>query len=70
MSGQGHNDYAEIEFLQKLIKIKEGDIVYTSGVDGIIPAAIPIGKVFKKDNNFLVRFFVDFSQLKYVKVNK
>ena len=70
LSGQGHNDYAEIEFLPKLIKIKEGDIVYTSGVDGIIPAAIPIGKVFKKDKNFLVRFFVDFNQLKYVKVNK
>ena len=70
LSGQGHNDYAEIEFLPKLIKIKEGDIVYTSGVDGIIPAAIPIGKVFKKDKNFLVSFFVDFSQLKYVKVNK
>jgi len=70
LSGQGHNDYAELEFLPKLIKIKEGDIVYTSGVDGIIPAAIPVGKVFKKDENFFVKFFVDFSQLKYVKVNK
>ncbi len=70
LSGQGHNDYAELEFLPKLIKINEGDIVYTSGVDGIIPAAIPIGKIFKKDKNFFVEFFVDFSQLKYVKVNK
>jgi len=70
LSGQGHNDYAELEFLPKLIKINEGDIVYTSGVDGIIPAAIPIGKIFKKDKNFFVKFFVDFSQLKYVKVNK
>ena len=70
LSGQGHNDYAELEFLPKLIKIEEGDVVYTSGVDGIIPAAIPVGKVFKKDENFFVKFFVDFSQLKYVKVNK
>jgi len=70
LSGQGHNNYAEIEFLPKLKKIKEGDIVYTSGVDGIIPQAIPIGKVFEKNENLFVEFFVDFNQLKYVKVNK
>jgi len=70
LSGQGHNDYAELEFLPKLKKIKEGDIVYTSGIDGIIPQAIPIGKVFAEDENLFVEFFVDFNQLKYVKVNK
>ena len=69
LSGQGHNDYAELEFLPKIKKIKEGDVVYTSGVDGIISEAIPIGKVFKKEKNFFVDFFVDFNQLKYVKVN-
>ena len=70
LSGQGHNDYAELEFLPKLKKIKEGDIVYTSGIDGIIPQAIPIGKVFVEDENLFVEFFVDFNQLKYVRVNK
>ncbi len=70
LSGQGNNDYAELEFLPKLKKIKKNDIVYTSGVDGIIPPAIPVGKVFKKNNNFFVEFFVDFNQLKYVSVNK
>ena len=70
LSGQGHNDYAELEFLPKLKKIKEGDIVYTSGIDGIIPEAIPIGKVFAENENLFVEFFVDFNQLKYVKVNK
>ena len=70
LSGQGHNDYAELEFLPKLKKIKEGDLVYTSGVDGIIPEAIPIGKVFTENENLFVEFFVDFNQLKYVKVNK
>ena len=70
LSGQGHNDYAQLEFLPKLKKIKEGDIVYTSGIDGIIPPAIPIGKVFAEDEILLVEFFVDFNQLKYVKVNK
>ena len=70
LSGQGHDDYAELEFLPKIKKIKEGDIVYTSGLDGIISAAIPVGKIFEKDENFFVEFFVDFNQLKYVNVNK
>ena len=70
MSGQGKNDYADLEYLPKIIKIKAGDIVYTSGVDGIIPQAIPIGKVVELEENFFVEFFVDFNQLKYVKVNK
>ena len=70
MSGQGHNNYARLEYLPKIIKSKEGDIVYTSGVDGIIPQAIPIGKIIEKDENLFVEFFVDFNQLKYVSVNK
>ena len=70
MSGQGKNDYADLEYLPKIRKIKPGDIVYTSGVDGIIPQAIPIGKVVELEENFFVEFFVDFNQLKYVKVNK
>ena len=70
LSGQGHNNYAAVEFLPKLKKIKEGDVVYTSGVDGIIPQAIPIGKIFSLDEKLFVEFFVDFNQLKYVKINK
>ena len=70
LSGQGHNDYAELEFLPKIKNIEEGNIVYTSGVDGIISEAIPVGKIFKKNANLFVEFFVDFNQLKYVKVNK
>ena len=70
LSGQGHNDYAGLEFLPKIKKIKEGDVVYTSGVDGIISEAIPIGKVIEKDEKLFVEFFVDYNQLKYVKINK
>ena len=70
LSGQGQNDYAELEFLPKIKKIKEGNIVYTSGVDGIISEAIPVGKIVTKNENLFVEFFVDFNQLKYVRVNK
>ena len=69
LSGQGHNEYAELEYLPKQKKIKDGDVVYTSGVDGVIAEAIPIGKVFTRDENFFVKFFVDFDQLQFVKVN-
>ena len=69
LSGQGHNEYASLEFLPKLKKIKQGDIVFTSGVDGILPQAIPIGRVIEKDEIFFVEFFVDLNQLKYVKIN-
>ena len=44
--------------------------MFIPGVDGIIPEAIPIGKVFAENENLFVEFFVDFNQLKYVKVNK
>ena len=54
----------------KIKKIKKGDIVYTSGVDNIIPQAIPIGKVIEKEENFFVEFFVDINQIKYVNINK
>mgnify|MGYP001335619312 FL=1 len=70
LSGQGQNDFAELEYLPKLNKVKEGNIVYTSGIDGIISDGIPIGRVFIKDEKKLVKFYVDFDQLKYVKVNE
>ena len=68
LSGNGNNNYAELEYLPKNNEIKDGYIVYTSGIDGIISAAIPVGKVFIKENKKLVNFFVDFDQLKTVKI--
>ena len=70
LSGKGHDYYAELEYLPKLNKLKEGDVVYTSGVDGIISPAIPIGKIVIKNENILVEFFVDYNQLQFVKVKK
>ena len=50
-------------------EIKEGSIVYTSGVDGIISAAIPVGKVKIDDGVRYVNFFVNYNQLKFIRVN-
>ena len=69
LSGNGNNNFADLEFLPKLNNISEGSIVYTSGVDGIISPAIPIGKVFIKDEVKYVDFFVDYNQLKFIRVN-
>ena len=69
LSGNGNNNFADLEFLPKLNDIKEGAIVYTSGIDGIIAPAIPIGKVIIKDEIKYVEYFVNYNQLKFIRVN-
>ena len=69
LSGNGNNIYGDLEFLPKLNEIQEGAIVYTSGIDGIIAPAIPVGKVIIKDNVKHVEYFVNYSQLKFIRVN-
>ena len=70
LSGNGNNDWAVLEYLPKQNNIKDDFIVYTSGIDGNISAGIPVGKVFIKNDKKLVKFFVDFNQLQFVKVKK
>ena len=70
LSGNGNDQYAELEYLPKINEIKENEIVYTSGSDGIIPASIPVGKIVFKEDKKYVKFFSNFSQLNYVQVNK
>ena len=70
LSGNGNDEYAELEYLPKINKIMESEIVYTSGSDGIIPASIPVGKIIIKDKKKYVKFFSNFNQLNYVQVNK
>ena len=70
MSGNGNDYSAELDYLPKNETVKNGDIVYTSGIGGDITAAIPVGKVFVNNNKKFVNFFVDFYQLKFVKIKK
>ena len=69
LSGNGNDNYADLEYLPTVNLIKDGHIVYTSGIDGTISAAIPVGKIFVKKDKKLVKFFVDFNQVEFVKVN-
>ena len=71
--GNGHNT-GEIKYIKdNLIElIQDQSIAYTSGAGSIFKSGIPVGKVNKNDNKFLVNFYSDFQQLKYVfvEINK
>ena len=52
MTGEGNN-LASLDFLPKLSTIEIGNIVFTSGADGIFKDGIPIGKIKKIEEKFL-----------------
>tara|TARA_B100001564_G_scaffold280078_1_gene242382 strand:- start:730 stop:1584 length:855 start_codon:yes stop_codon:yes gene_type:complete len=53
-------------YLPDSYKTKDDSTVYTSGKDGILPSGIPVGNIFKEDNEFLVELFSNPSQLSFV----
>ena len=62
MSGSG-DDLGLLDFLPKNHQIQDGNLVYTSGTDGIFFSGIPIGKVELFGEKLHVNFFSDLSQL-------
>ena len=73
MSGTGENNGVLQYSKDTLFEQNEKDInVYTSGSGGLFKSGIPIGIIKKQDDNSInqkyVDFYVDFTQLKYVKV--
>ena len=67
MTGTG-NEYGNIQYIRDENYIEENSLVYTSGAGGIFKSGIPIGKITKIDNDINVKFFSDFSQLRFVKL--
>ena len=71
VTGTGGN-LGEIKYIKDIssVKFEDESIVYTSGTGAIFKSGKPIGKIKniedQSDNKFLVEFFSDFSQLKYV----
>tara|TARA_B100001057_G_scaffold455640_1_gene502325 strand:+ start:783 stop:2009 length:1227 start_codon:yes stop_codon:yes gene_type:complete len=71
VTGTG-GDYGQIKYIKDITPIKfiDKSIIYTSGTGAIFKSGIPIGKIKdkenKSENKFLIEFFSDFSQLKYV----
>ena len=67
MSGSG-SDFALLDFLPKNHQIAAGNLVYTSGTDGIFFPGIPIGRIELIKEKFHVKFFSDLSQLYLINV--
>ena len=67
MTGTG-NEYGNIQYIRDENYIEDNSLVYTSGAGGIFKSGIPIGKITKIDNYINVKFFSDFSQLRFVKL--
>ena len=67
MSGT-NDDLALLDFLPKNHQLEVGNLVYTSGTDGIFFPGIPIGRVELIEEKFHVKFFSDLNQLYLVNV--
>ncbi len=65
--GDGDNS-AEIKYIKdNLIEdIKNNGIAYTSGTGSIYKSGVPVGRINNIDDKFLINFYSDFQQLKYV----
>ncbi|MEW6679256.1 MAG: rod shape-determining protein MreC [Pseudomonadota bacterium] len=49
VSGTGSDNLLEVRFLDMHADIKAGDLLYTSGIDGVYPAGIPVAEVVRTD---------------------
>ena len=71
LSGTGKDD-GIIQYFKENYDIDDGSILYTSGSGGLFKAGIPIGKLKLIDSTNIddhkVKFYSDFSQLKFVKI--
>ena len=65
--GDGKNSGVIKYIKDNLIEgIKDQSIAYTSGAGSIFKSGIPVGNVTSSKNVFLINFYSDFEQLKYV----
>ena len=68
LSGDGKNS-GNIQYTKDNTPIKTGSIIYTSGTGGLLKPGIPIGKIYNNEKQNIVDFFIDFTQLRHVKVS-
>tara|TARA_Y100000590_G_scaffold177136_1_gene202319 strand:+ start:1976 stop:2821 length:846 start_codon:yes stop_codon:yes gene_type:complete len=67
LSGDG-SDGGLIQYTKDNLSIEKDSVIYTSGTGGLFKPGIPIGKIKSIEDNNYVDFFVDFTQLRHVKV--
>lgn len=49
VSGQGSDNFLEVRFLDMHADLQPGDLLYTSGIDGVYPAGVPVARVVKTE---------------------
>ena len=57
-----------IQYTKDKMLINGKGVIYTSGAGGLLKSGTPIGKINHSENNKNVDFFVDFSQLRFVRI--
>jgi len=67
LSGNGVNA-GVIQYTKNKMPINGEGVIYTSGTGGLFKSGIPIGKINHSENQNNVDFFVDFSQLRFVRI--
>ena len=67
LSGNGVNA-GIIQYTKDKMPINGEGVIYTSGTGGLLKSGIPIGKINHSENQNNVDFFVDFSQLRFVRI--
>ena len=67
LSGRGEKRLT-LEYLPSDHKVKEGDVIYTSGKEGIFFPGIPIGKVTSSGKKINILLFSDLTQITFVNV--
>ena len=67
LSGNGINA-GVIQYAKDKMPINGEGVIYTSGTGGLLKSGIPIGKINHSENQNNVDFFVDFSQLRFVRI--
>ena len=67
LSGDGKNS-GTIQYTKNNTLINTDSIIYTSGTGGLLKPGIPIGKIYKIEDQNIADFFVDFTQLRHVQV--
>ena len=67
LSGNGVSG-GTIQYTKDKMPINGEGVIYTSGTGGLLKSGIPIGKINHSENQNNVDFFVDFSQLRFVRI--
>jgi len=67
VSGDGVNA-GVIQYTKDKLPLDGKSVLYTSGTGGLLKSGIPIGNMNHNENQNYVNFFVDFSQLRFVRI--